>query len=88
MKIEDIRWDEEAISHIARHGVEPKEVEEALFENSPFVLKSKHNRYYALGQAMSGRYLTVIFGYLGGNRVKIITARAMSESERRLYRRR
>ena len=88
MRIKDIEWDEGTISHIAKHGVEPREVEEACFEMNPFILKARHNRYFALSQAKSGRYLTIIFEYLGQNKAKIITARAMSESERRSYKRR
>ena len=88
MKIKDIYWDEDTILHIAKHGVDPKEVEEVCFEAKPFILKSRHNRYFALGQTESGRYLTIIFEYIGQNKAKIITARAMSESERRFYKRR
>ena len=88
MKISHIEWADSAILHIARHGVEPSEVEEACFEGMPFILKAKYNRYFALGQAHNGRYLTVVFEYLGKNKAKVITARAMSESERRLYKRR
>lgn len=88
MRISHIGWDEDTILHIAKHGVEPKEVEEVCFEGNPTVLKSRYGRYYALGQTNAGRYLTIVFEYLGQNKAKIITARAMSEAERRLYRRR
>ena len=88
MKIQYIAWDDDTILHIARHGVEPKEVEEVCFKANPFILKSRHNRYYALGQTETGRYLTIIFEYIGQNKAKIITARAMSESEHRFYKRR
>lgn len=88
MRINEIEWSEDSISHIARHGLDPSEVEEACFENMPFVLKSRYNRYFVLGQTKSGRYLAIVFEYLGQNKAKIITARAMSEAERRLYKRR
>ena len=88
MKINNIVWDENTIYHIARHGVEPIEVEEVGFENNPFILKAKHNRYFALGQTKNDRYLTIVFEYLGQNKAKIITARAMSGSERRLFKKR
>ena len=88
MKIEAIVWDDDAILHIVRHNVESKEIEEAFFASKPLVFKTRFNRYIALGQAGSGRYLTIIFEYLGQYKAKIITARAMSEAERRLYRRR
>ena len=88
MRIKDIAWDDGTILHIAKHGVEPKEVEEVCFESNPFILKARHNRYYALGQTESGRYLTIIFEYIGQGKVRIITARAMSGSERRFFKRR
>lgn len=88
MRIEEIKWDEESVFHIARHGIEPSEVEEACFENRPFVLKARHNRYFALGQAKSGRHLTIVFEYLGYGNIKIVTARPMSNAERKFYQRR
>ena len=88
MVIEEIAWDDEIILHIAKHGVEPEEVEETCFEGSPYILNAKYNRYLALGQSQSGRYLAIVFVYLGQNKAKIITARAMSQSERNLYKRR
>jgi uncharacterized DUF497 family protein len=88
LRISQIEWNNATILHIARHGVEPQEVEEVCFEGNPFILRSRHNRYVTLGQTSSGRYLTIIFVYLGQNKAKIITARAMSESERKFYKRR
>ena len=88
MRINEIAWDQENVAHIARHGVEQAEVDDICFTMNPFVLKAKNNRYFALGQTHSGRYLTIVFEYLGRNKAKIITARAMSETERKLYQRR
>jgi len=88
LKIEEIIWTEDSVSHIARHGVEPEEVEEACFEDTPYVLKGRRNRYLAFGRTHSGRYLTIVFAYLGRQKAKIVTARAMSEAERDLYKRR
>lgn len=88
MKIRQIVWDEDTAAHIARHGVDTQEVEDACFNSNPLVLKTRLNRYIALGQTVSGRHLTVIFEYLGQGRAKVITARAMAEPERRLYKRR
>lgn len=87
MIVHEIDWDQASIQHIARHGVDPKEVEDVCFGPLPLIMKTKHNRYFALGQTESGRYLTIILEYIGRHRIKIITARSMSMSERRLYRR-
>ena len=88
MRIENIAWDADTISHIARHGVEPKEVEEVLFGGHPFTQKTRLNRYLTLGQTENGRYLTIILEYIGYRTGRIITARAMSEPERKQYKRR
>ena len=85
MNIEKILWNEDTIVHIARHGVDPDEVEETCFSRNTLILKSKLGRYIALGQTHSGRYLTMVFKYAGRKQAIIITARAMSESERKLY---
>ena len=88
MTITEIAWDSDTITHIARHAVEPKEVEAVCFSNKVSILCGRGKTYYALGQTDTGRYLTVIFRYLGRNKAKIITARAMSEAERKYYQRR
>jgi uncharacterized DUF497 family protein len=43
--------------------------------------------FYAFGQTMSGRYLFVVFRFVTPNTVRVITARDMTEKERRYYRR-
>ncbi len=57
-------WDDEAIAHIARHGVEPWEVEEALADSD----RRKFSAYYApgdrrmgfIGKTEDGRVLVVV----------------------------
>ena len=88
MRISEIDWDEATVSHIARHGVETDEVEETCFDGHPHILKTRLGRYIAFGQTGSGRYLAIVFEYLGHKRVKVITARAMSEAERKMFKRR
>ena len=88
MRITSFEWTENDINHIARHAVTPEEAEEVCFQGSPIILKAKYGRYIALGQAGGGRYLAVIFKYTGHQKAKVITARAMSETERRFYKRR
>ena len=84
MRIKDFKWDDENVSHIARHNIDPDEVEEACYQR-PFVLKGREGRYLVYGQAEDGRYLLVVGHYLGQGVFRVITARDMSDSERRLY---
>lgn len=88
MKISQILWDDESVSHIARHKVFPDEVEEAIFEGNLLMLKAKENRYFILSRTLTGRYLTIIIAFKLKGRVKVITARDMDEKERKYYQRR
>ena len=80
-------WDEENLSHIARHHVAPEEVEEALAA-APVVLRSRDERYLGHGQTESGRLLFVVYVRRPRGRIRVITARDMTESEKRWWRRR
>ncbi|MDP3296249.1 MAG: BrnT family toxin [Thermodesulfovibrionia bacterium] len=88
MKISQILWDEESVYHIAKHGISPREVEEAIFEGSPLVLKGRDGKYIVLSRSLSGRYLIIIAAFKLKGRVKVITARDMDEKERKYYQRR
>jgi len=84
--IERLDWDEDTEEHIARHGVTIDEVEEAV-NNILFV---KRSRVYllVLAQTESARYLAVILDALGKGVWRVVTARPMSNSERRLVNKR
>ncbi len=85
MRIDDLEWTQDRVEHIARHSIKPEEVEE-IFASSPEFRRCLGGVYEAWGQTDSGRYLLVIFRYLGHNRAWPITARDMDENETRLYR--
>jgi len=87
--IERIIWPRDRIDRIARHGVTPDEVDQACFGH-PLVLRAKsageNPVYYVLGQTDAGRYLfTVIIQFPDGNGYPV-TARSMTEKEKRRYR--
>ncbi|MBI5399851.1 BrnT family toxin [Candidatus Saganbacteria bacterium] len=86
MLISAFDWDEKNITHIARHNVTPEEVEE-MFESRPLIFKSRDESCVALGQSDVGRYLMVAYRYCEAEAIRVITARDMSDSERRLFRR-
>jgi uncharacterized DUF497 family protein len=76
-----------------KHHVEQHEAEE-VFDNSPyfrFVEKGHRegeNVYAALGQTDGGRYLIVFFVYKQNKQALIVSARNMTDSERRQYEKR
>ena len=72
-----------------RHHVSTTESEEVFF-NLPILLAGdvKHSqeekRYYVLGQTNAGRRLFVSFT-IRGDKIRVISARDMSQKERRIY---
>jgi hypothetical protein len=88
MKISNFLWPRDRIDHIARHNITPTEVEEVCFGKS-FVLKAKRGGsipvYYILGQTHVGRYLfCVVIHFPDGNGFPV-TARPMSENEKKRF---
>jgi uncharacterized DUF497 family protein len=88
--LDGFEWDEGNLTkNWDRHQVSTTECEE-VFLNEPLLLADdiKHSageaRYYALGRTNGGRPLFIAFT-VRGRRIRVISARAMSEKERRIY---
>jgi uncharacterized DUF497 family protein len=88
--LEGFEWDEgNSAKNWLRHEVQQAEAEQALL-NTPLVVSvtTKHGaaepRYIALGQTDAGRLLTIVFT-VRGKRIRVISARAMSKPERKIY---
>jgi len=88
MRIQEFIWPEARIDHIAQHGVTPEEVEEVRFGKA-FVQRAKSEGsnpiYYVLGQTEAGRYLFCVVIRFPDGRGYPITARPMTDKERRRY---
>jgi hypothetical protein len=88
MIIRALIWPEDRIEHIARHGVSPEEVEDVCF-GKPLVLRGKSEGenpvYYVLGQTAAGRYLFSVVIQLPDGKGYPVTARPMTENERRRF---
>jgi len=89
MRIHNLLWPDERIEHIARHAVTPAEFEEVCFGHS-LVLRAKSEGsspvYYVLGQTAAGRYLfCVVIAFVDGNGYPV-TARSMTDKEKRRFR--
>ena len=89
MKIEKISWDQETVDHISKHLVSPEEVEELLFNgvDIPLMMRGREGRYLAYGKTQGGRLLFIVWASKY-KKTKIITARDMTEKEKRFYKRR
>ena len=86
MLVSGFEWDDDNVFHIARHDFTPEEVEE-VFAGDHKVRRAREKRYLALGETLDGRLAFVVFRRLPGGLVRVITARDMDASERRLFRR-
>ena len=89
MRIRQLLWPRDRIEHIARHDVTPEEVEQACF-GRPLVQRGKSRGenpvYYVLGQTVGGRYLFSVVIQFPDGKGYPVTARSMTENEKRRYR--
>ncbi len=81
-------WDDWNTEHIARHAVKPEEVAQVCAA-APWVLRAQGTDKWAVyGQTDAGRYLLVILAARRGDEFYPVTARDMSNTERRRFRQR
>jgi hypothetical protein len=85
MEIHAFSWNEDNIEHISNHGVTPEEIEEIVFEGTPYIRKGKQGKRYLYGKTVGGRYLFVVYVPVGKAKVRVVTARDMDAKEKRLY---
>ena len=69
-----------------KHNVTAEEVEEAIFDNSPVCIKGVSGSYWLYSHTVAGRFLFVVLRkQVGKGSFKIITAREMTEREKKYY---
>jgi uncharacterized DUF497 family protein len=79
-------WNAGNENHIAEHGVQFWEAEEALEDRYQVRIPSHSGRIGIAGRTGDGRLLAVFFERQG-NVVRVVTARGASATEERAYRR-
>jgi uncharacterized protein len=87
--ISEFLWPNDRIDHIARHGVQPEEVEEACFGDALVLAAPSTGRnpvYHVLGETEAGRHLFCVVILFPGDKAYPVTARDMTDKERRRYR--
>ena len=88
MKIDGFEWDEgNIVKNIIGHSTYPDEIEEAFY-NKHKLRKTKQERYLLYGETDPGRHLLVVFVVKkkqGQNIARVISARDMTEKEKRYY---
>ncbi|MEN6335592.1 MAG: BrnT family toxin [Phycisphaerales bacterium] len=94
MRIRGIIWLDSVVEKLdAKHGVSQEEVRQVLQGRATFRFVEKGHRphedvYAALSQTRVGRYLIVFFVHKPDHRVLILSARNMTDAERRRYEKR
>ncbi|MBE0415949.1 MAG: BrnT family toxin [Dehalococcoidia bacterium] len=91
MRIEKIIWINKFVQKIdQKHGVNIEEVEDTLSSNPLFRLAQRghvkgEDLYFAYGRTSKGRHLFVVFVWKRENAGLVISARNMTQRERRYY---
>lgn len=78
------RCSDERADHIARHGVEVQEVEEVFTEHVTYQVAGRGGSTVAYGRTAAGRLLMVVVAHDEAG-LFVVTARAMTDPERRMY---
>jgi uncharacterized protein len=91
MRVDEFVRPQDRIDHIARHGVTPEEVEEVCFGRA-LVQRARSQGpnpvYYVLGRTAAGRHLFCVVIRLPDGKGYPVTARVMTDREKRRYKRR
>ncbi len=84
--IQRLIWDDWNVAHIARHDVNPQQVEEVC--HSDYIALASHtNRIIVFGLTNAGRVLAVVLNPHEEEGVYyVVTARPASKKERQYYR--
>jgi len=86
LRIESLEIDDHILDKIeSKHDISFAEVEEACLSEKRHVRRSREGLYKLFSQTVAGRYILVVLVNLGRGCWKIVTAREMTDSERRLY---
>lgn len=87
MVIKKLVWGAWNTAHVARHNVEPEEVEEVCRSKNLFN-KWKNKTYRVIGQTNVGRYITIFLSLRPNNSYYPVTARDSTDKERKSFKRR
>ena len=87
-RVEALEIDDHILDKIeSGHGVPFHDMEEACYSERRHVRRGRAGLYKVFSQTDAGRFLLVVLADKGDGVWKVVTARQMTETERRLYRR-
>jgi len=86
LRIESLEIDDQILDKIeSKHSVSLEEVEQACLSEKRHVRRGREGLYKLFSQTAAGRYVLVVLAYSGKGAWKMVTARQMTDNERRLY---
>jgi hypothetical protein len=80
-------WDADNLQHIARHGIDPNEAEEAVLIEpleADFQPHENEERVLCFGRTKSGRLLTILYTERRG-KIRVVTAYEMTKPQQQMY---
>jgi hypothetical protein len=80
-------WDADNLQHIARHGIHPREAEEAVLIEPLEADVQPHEgeeRVLCFGRTKSGRLLTILYTERRG-KIRVVTAYEMTKPQQQMY---
>jgi len=85
----EITWDpKKAALNYRKHGVELSHGATVLDDPMAVTIEDKRHdeqRFISVGSDILGRVLVVVYAYAGKDHVRLISARAASQNERKTY---
>ena len=86
IRIDALEIDDHILDKIeSKHGVDLGEIEEACLSDTVHVRKTKEELYKVFSKTQAGRYLLIVLVNRGNGIWKVVTARGLNDTERRLY---
>ena len=80
-------WDADNVQHIARHGIDPEEAEEAVLIEPLEADVQPHEseeRVLCFGRTKSARLLTILYTERRG-KIRVVTAYEMTKPQQQMY---
>ena len=86
LRIDSLEIDDHILEKIeCDHNVRFEEVEEVCQSEQRHVRRGREDLYKVFGQTVAGRYILVVLANKGEGDWKVATARPMTDTEKRLY---
>ena len=88
MRLDALEIDDHILEKIeAVHGVPFSDVEEACYSSRRHVRRGREGLYKVFSRSDAGQYLLVVLAAASEGVWRVVTARSMTDQERRLYQR-